>query len=598
MEKFKISDYLQNYNKENKKGDCIACGKMIAWGRMKLMQHKRSPCPNITAEEKSFFAKRPACELETENDHSVDFSVESGASTLTQASTSTQALTNEKKIKLDTALAKFCYRTGIPFKTVDSKAFHDFIALLDPQYEEALPSAKVIGGSLLTKEFKSVSEKLNATLLESDALTLISDGWTNQRSEHIVNFVIKAIGRPSIFFKSINTSGVSQTAENVAESICRVIEELGAEKFVGVVTDNAANMRAAWRLIELRYPHISAIGCTAHCLNLFIGDLLEPHKTVIVEAGKIIKYINNHHHARALFDDMRKTENEGCSLSLPVPTRWYSQYNSFKSLVESKYILQKMYDSHSTRLKTIGTAETSATVSRLVRQVAFWTKITAVMKLIEMPTNVIGKIEADDSPLSLVYHYFGKMFQHYASDKPSQSKLVNRWKFIKNEAMGVAYMLTPKYLFDSFYMSHEDKIDFMSSVEILMKKRNEEIAAQASLEMFQFVNEMVTLSDDRKALVGKMSATQYWNIFGVERYPSLFSLAKGVNALVCSSAAAERVWSYYGFIHTRLRNRLTTDKVDKLVFIYANCANYDADKTEYVLQSGFANFDNDFDDLE
>lgn len=82
-----------------------------------------------------------------------------------------------------------------------------------------------------------------------------------------------------------------------------------------------------------------------------------------------------------------------------------------------------MYDSHGTELKEIGTAEKSAAVSKLVRQPAFWYKVIAAMKLIEMPTNVNGKLEAD---LSLVYHYFGKMFHHYASDKASLSKLVNR----------------------------------------------------------------------------------------------------------------------------------------------------------------------------
>ena len=38
-----------------------------------------------------------------------------------------------------------------------------------------------------------------------------------------------------------------------------------------------------------------------------------------------------------------------------------------------------------------------------------------------------------------------------------------------------------------------------------------------------------------------------------------------------SSAASERIWSVYDFIHTKRRNRLSTDKVDKL---YANARSY------------------------
>lgn len=133
MDKLKISDYLQKYYKRCKKGDCKACGKLFLWANLKVMQHKRSTFPNATAEEKSFFAKRPASEmaskLQTRHENSMD--VASGSGTLT----SSLAFTDEKKAKIDSALAKYYYRSGIPFQTVESKAFHSFIALLDPDNE-------------------------------------------------------------------------------------------------------------------------------------------------------------------------------------------------------------------------------------------------------------------------------------------------------------------------------------------------------------------------------------------------------------------------------------------------------------------------------
>ncbi|KAG6943474.1 hypothetical protein JG687_00018438, partial [Phytophthora cactorum] len=39
-----------------------------------------------------------------------------------------------------------------------------------------------------------------------------------------------------------------------------------------------------------------------------------------------------------------------------------------------------------------------------------------------------------------------------------------------------------------------------------------------------------------------------------------------------SSASSERSWSIHGFIHTKLRNRLTPERVNKLVFVYTNIA--------------------------
>jgi hypothetical protein len=54
--------------------------------------------------------------------------------------------------------------------------------------------------------------------------------------------------------------------------------------------------------------------------------------------------------------------------------------------------------------------------------------------------------------------------------------------------------------------------------------------------------------------------------------------------MTCSSAASERVWSIYRFIHSRLHNRLANEKVKKLAFIYVNCAILDTDdQTDYMI---------------
>lgn len=57
---------------------------------------------------------------------------------------------------------------------------------------------------------------------ESDQLTLVLDEWTNAR-EHIINFVVKAPSRPSFLYKSINTTGITQNAENVSEAIIKIL---------------------------------------------------------------------------------------------------------------------------------------------------------------------------------------------------------------------------------------------------------------------------------------------------------------------------------------------------------------------------------------
>jgi hypothetical protein len=40
--------------------------------------------------------------------------------------------------------------------------------------------------------------------------------------------------------------------------------------------------------------------------------------------------------------------------------------------------------------------------------------------------------------------------------------------------------------------------------------------------------------------------------------------------MAASSAASERAFSTFGFVHSKLRNRLGGDKVEKLVYIKSN----------------------------
>ena len=54
------------------------------------------------------------------------------------------------------------------------------------------------------------------------------------------------------------------------------------------------------------------------------------------------------------------------------------------------------------------------------------------------------------------------------------------------------------------------------------------------------------------------------------QWPMLQHTAKRVLSLLTSSAASERSFSTMGFIHTKLRNRLTHSMVEKLVFVRSN----------------------------
>jgi hypothetical protein len=69
--------------------------------------------------------------------------------------------------------------------------------------------------------------------------------------------------------------------------------------------------------------------------------------------------------------------------------------------------------------------------------------------------------------------------------------------------------------------------------------------------------------------MNRKTPLQYWQSDGIG-WPDLQKIALRIFTMSTSSAASERNFSTFGFVHSKLRNCLRPDSVDKLVFIKTN----------------------------
>lgn len=383
---FNISDILHDFDPKTHRGKCKACQQPVQWSKDKVSSHKRASCANASVEEKRKFAKRKFESLDrTQEDISfIQQSSSAHGSNLTA---------DETREDINAKFSYFFYRSGISFRLAESDALKDLITALNPSYASLIPTAKRLSGSLLDAQYTKCSNRLKEIHETSENLALISDGWTNVRGDHIVNFCIKAPNEKPYFHSSINTSGITQNAIAVAEAIITVIEQLGSHKFSSVITDNAPVMKAAWKLIEQKFPHISAMGCAAHAVNLLIKDILDTLQftKIIKDSEKIIKFVTNHHIVKAKYDVMRNVSNVPHTLTMAVSTRWFSRFTSLRDLLASKYVLIRVVDEDEELLKEINPKPTSVGVIKLVKSNEFWENLSTLVKTIEYPANIIGK---------------------------------------------------------------------------------------------------------------------------------------------------------------------------------------------------------------
>jgi hypothetical protein len=81
--------------------------------------------------------------------------------------------------------------------------------------------------------------------------------------------------RKEYLYQLRDLSENSHTAEYLATIIEEAIEDIGANRISAVVSDNAANVKNARKIIHEKYPKIENVRCVAHSINLIACDIVK-----------------------------------------------------------------------------------------------------------------------------------------------------------------------------------------------------------------------------------------------------------------------------------------------------------------------------------
>jgi hypothetical protein len=138
---------------------------------------------------------------------------------------------------------------------------------------------------LILEEHKAVWKKTGCTIM--------TDGWTGRRRRTILNFLVNS-PKGTVFLKSIDASDITKTADKVFKMMDKVVDEIGEENVVQVVTDNATNYKAAGELLMQKCKHLYWTPCAAHCIDFMLEDFeknIPLHKETIAIGKRITTYI-------------------------------------------------------------------------------------------------------------------------------------------------------------------------------------------------------------------------------------------------------------------------------------------------------------------
>ena len=212
---------------------------------------------------------------------------------------------------------------------------------------QGAPSSSVPPGSdnltttSLTKaktEAKKMLEPIKASWPTS-RVSIVSNGWTDLTRHPLINFMVSSLNGPD-FLKTMDALRQYKDAQYMGELFIKVIEDVGVDSCVQIMTDNAPVCKAAGMIVEAKYPQVFWTPCIVHSLNLALKSIASDVLwigSIIEDARHIRNFVQNHTNALTIYK-----EYTNLSLLKIADTRFASSFMMLKRLREVKTALGSM----------------------------------------------------------------------------------------------------------------------------------------------------------------------------------------------------------------------------------------------------------------
>ncbi|CAN6999506.1 unnamed protein product, partial [Brassica rapa subsp. trilocularis] len=239
--------------------------------------------------------------------------------------------------------ARWIFQSNISFNAIDNDSFRLFCEALG-QFGPGWvpPSQYQLREPLLNEERQRTKEMLKSLEeeWEKEGCSVMTDAWSDMKRRSIMNLCVNSRGG-TCFLSSKDTSKDSHTGDYIFQYIDQWIEDIGSEKIVQVVTDNATNNVAAAKMLKEKRPRIFWTGCAAHTLDLMLEGIskLQYFSKIIDQAKAVTIFAYAHHKTLSLMRSFTKNQD----IVRPGATRFATCFLTLNSLYDKKAQLKSMF---------------------------------------------------------------------------------------------------------------------------------------------------------------------------------------------------------------------------------------------------------------
>ena len=196
------------------------------------------------------------------------------------------------------SISKFVIFNGIPFNTANSGPYYQ--SMIDT-IEKAGPSIKgstryQIGSAYPEEEVQELEVYINTLKAKWPiyGCTIMCDGWSSRTRKPIINVMVYC-DRSMIYLSLVDTTNILKTTDYIFSLMDKIVEEVGEENIVQVITDNEASFKVVGMLLMEKCKHLFLSPCAAHRIDLMLEDIgnMKQIKETLDQAKMITSFIYN-----------------------------------------------------------------------------------------------------------------------------------------------------------------------------------------------------------------------------------------------------------------------------------------------------------------
>ncbi|KAG4921316.1 hypothetical protein JHK85_050921 [Glycine max] len=368
-------------------------------------------------------------------------------------------------------------------------------------------------------------------------------------------------GSGTMFLKSVDGSDFVKTAEKFFELLDVIVEEVGEENVVQVVTDNGSNYVLAGKLLEDKRKHIYWTPCAAHCIDLMLEDIgkLPLIRKTIRRAINLVGFIYAHSSTLSL---LRNCTNKR-ELVRRAITRFATSYLTLERLHKEKANIRKMFISNEWILNKLSKEPMGKEATKVELMSSFWNSVVYTLKVMAPLVKVLRLVDGERKPaMGYIYEAMDKAketiiksFNNNENKYKDVFAIIDkRWNCQLHRPLhAAAHFLNPEFFYDNTDLEFDFEVTngLFDCIKKLVPQFDVQQKILTELHLYKIGPKhfgsyfaMAQRKTHSPIMLLVDIATYWWQMFGSQT-PNLQKLAIKILSLTCGASGCERNWSVF-----------------------------------------------------